>query len=98
MVELRTLAGPRVRGKRTALVEALEVALDRGSVNAESAGGLALGDAPPDGLHYLFAQVYRIGAHLHMMPGGATSPRGAVLRGGCARLSPAARLLGPALS
>lgn len=56
-VQLRTLAGPPLRGKRAAFVEPLEITLNRGTVDAEPAGGLAFGDAPPDGLHYLFAQV-----------------------------------------
>ncbi len=69
---------PSFRSKRVLLIEPLEVALNSRAVDAEPTGGLALGDTPSDGLHYLFAQVYGIRLHAPMMPAGATSSRDAV--------------------
>ena len=67
LAQLRTLAWSLFRGKRAALVEPLEVAVDRGAADPEPMGGLTFGDAPSDGLHYLGTQVYRIGFHDHRM-------------------------------
>ncbi len=72
LVQLRTLAGPPLRYKRAALVEPHDAAIDRGAVNPEPADGLAFGDAPSEGLYYLFAQVYRRGFHADSMLGGST--------------------------
>ena len=68
--------GPFLGGERTVRMKALEVAPERRTVDAEAAGGLAIGGAPPYGLHYLLrAEVYRIGFHSPMMPTAATSPQ-----------------------
>jgi hypothetical protein len=58
LVQLRMLTEPPFWGRRAALVESLDVTLDRGAVEAEPAGGLAFGATPSDGLHYLGAPVY----------------------------------------
>src|SRR5436190_17991684 len=71
-------ARPLLRRKRALLLELFDIALDCRAVNVEPTGGLALGDALSYRLHYLFAQVYRIGFHLPMMPAVAISSQDAV--------------------
>ena len=73
LVELRSLAGglPRLQG--AALIELLAVALDRCSVDAETVGGLALGDALLHRPDDLLPEVHRVRFHVSVLPGAASS-------------------------
>ena len=76
------------KGKRVTLVEPLEVALDRRTVDTEPTGGLAFGDALPYRLYYVGAQIYRIGFHVSMMLDGATSLQAALYVAGAGTATP----------
>jgi hypothetical protein len=70
-VQLGFLAGsfPRLYG--TALIELLAVTLDRCPMNAETAGGLTLGDALLHRLDDLLSEVQRVRSHASTFPGSA---------------------------
>ncbi len=78
LIQLRRFAQPSLWSKRAALAEPLKVTVDRGAVDPEPTGSLAFADALLYGLYYLGAQVYRIGFHVSMMLGDATSLQAAV--------------------
>src|SRR5215210_484924 len=72
-VQLGGLAGGLPRFQGAALVELLAVTLDRCPVNAETAGGLALGDALLHRLDDLLSEVHRVRSHAPVLPGAASS-------------------------